>query len=157
MIDELKGEKMGFFEKNKKTVLEFLRYAVVGGVSAVVDMAVNYGFLFYLLRGTKDDGALVAISVAAGFIVGLLVNFALSNIFVFKSDEQRKRGGGIAAFLIYAAVGVIGFGLTEILTLVGTRFIGGDGVWYLLLTCFVKGIVLIWNYVGRKIFVYRGN
>ena len=137
--------------------MEFLRYAVVGGISAVIDMAVNYAMLFYILGGTKDDSGLVALSVACGFAVGLAVNFILSNIFVFKSEEQKKKGKTLGAFLIYTAVGVIGFVLTELLTILGTLVIGDSGVWYLLLTCFVKGVVLIWNYVGRKILVYRGK
>ena len=137
--------------------MEFLRYAVVGGVSALVDMAVNYVMLFFILGGTKDDRGLVAISVACGFAVGLFVNFVLSNIFVFKSEEQKEKGRTLGAFIIYVAVGVIGFGLTELLTSLGTLIIGDGGIWYLLLTCFVKGVVLIWNYVGRKIFVYKGK
>ena len=149
--------EQGFFAKNKKLILEFLRYAVVGGISAVIDMAVNFVVLFYLLGGDKNDSELVAISVAAGFAVGLAVNFILSNLFVFKEKEQREKGRSAKAFLIYALVGVIGFALTEVLTILGTLVIGDGGVWYLILTCFVKGVVLIWNYVGRKIFVYRGK
>lgn len=148
---------MEFIKKNKKLIMEFLRYAVVGGVSALVDMAVNYVMLFFILGGTKDDRGLVAISVACGFAVGLFVNFVLSNIFVFKSEEQKEKGRTLGAFLIYVAVGVIGFGLTELMTILGTLIIGDGGIWYLLLTCFVKGVVLIWNYVGRKIFVYKGK
>ena len=146
-----------FFSKNKKLILEFLRYAVVGGISAVIDMGVNFAMLFYILGGTKDDKGLVAVSVASGFAVGLLVNFILSNIFVFKDEAQREKGKTLSAFFIYALVGVIGFVLTELLTIGGTLLIGEGGVWYLLLTCFVKGVVLVWNDVGRKIFVYRGK
>ena len=137
--------------------MEFLRYAVVGGISAVVDMGVNFVMLFYILGGTKDDKLYVAIAVAAGFIVGLAINFILSNIFVFKDKEQREKGRTAGAFLIYVLVGLIGFGITEGLTILGTLCIGDEGIWYLLLTCVVKGVVLIWNYVGRKIFVYKGK
>ena len=151
------SENAGFFQKNKKLIMEFLRYVIVGGISAVVDMAVNYCLLFYVLKGTKGDAGLVAISVAAGFIVGLAVNFILSNIFVFNDEEQKKKGKTASAFFIYAAVGVIGFILTEILTLLGTLVIGEGGVWYLILTIFVKSVVLVWNYIGRKIFVYKGK
>ena len=146
-----------FFSKNKKLIFEFLRYVLVGGISAVIDMGVNFVMLFYILGGTKDDKGLVAASVAAGFAVGLLVNFILSNLFVFKDEAQREKGKTLSAFLIYALVGIIGFAMTELLTIGGTLIIGEGGVWYLLLTCFVKGAVLIWNYVGRKIFVYRGK
>lgn len=148
---------MKIFEKNKALIIEFLRYAIVGGVSALVDMAVNYVMLFYIFGGTKDDRGLVIASVAAGFVVGLTVNFILSNVFVFKTDEQKEKGKTARGFLIYAAVGVIGFVLTELLTILGTLVIGDEGIWYLALTCFVKGVVLVWNYVGRKIFVYKGK
>ena len=137
--------------------MEFLRYAIVGGASAVVDMAVNYLMLFYILGGTKDDRGLVAAAVAAGFVVGLTTNFILSNIFVFKSEEQREKGRTAGGFLIYAAVGFSGFLITELGTLLGTLVIGEGGVWYLILTIFVKSVVLVWNYIGRKIFVYKGK
>lgn len=142
---------------NKKTIFEFLRYVVVGGVSAVIDMAVNYVMLYFILGGTKDDKLFVALSVTAGFIVGIIVNYLLSNIFVFISKEQKQKGRSLVAFLLYVVVGVIGYGLTVGLTLLGTLIIGEAGIWYLLMTCVVKGLVLIWNYIGRKIFVYKGQ
>jgi putative flippase GtrA len=143
---------------NKKdTLFEFLRYAVVGGVAALVDMGVNYAVLYWILGATKDDKWQVAAAVTAGFIIGLIVNFVLSNLFVFKTESQQKEGKTVKAFIIYAAVGVIGYFLTVGLTLIGTYLIGESGIWYLILTCFVKGIVLVWNYIGRKIFVYRGH
>ena len=90
-------------------------------------------------------------------VVGLTVNYILSNVFVFNKESQQKKGKTVKAFLIYAVVGVIGYGMSVGLTLLGARFIGESGIWYLILTCFVKGVVLIWNYIGRKIFVYRGE
>ncbi|MGN1095492.1 MAG: GtrA family protein [Eubacteriales bacterium] len=141
----------------KETLFEFFRYVIVGGISAVVDMGVNYLMLFVILGATKDDKWQVTLSVTAGFIVGLIVNFIISNIFVFRKAEQREKGKTFKAFIIYVIVGVIGYGMTVGLTLLGTRFIGDTGFWYLVLTVFVKGIVVIWNYIGRKIFVYRGK
>lgn len=141
----------------KETIWEFLRYAVVGGVAALVDMGVNYVMLYVILGASGEDKWQVAVSVTAGFIVGLIVNFVLSNIFVFRKVEQQKEGKTVKAFIIYVIVGVIGYGLTVGLTLLGTLITGESGFLYLALTCVVKGIVLIWNYIGRKIFVYRGQ
>lgn len=141
--------------KEKSTFLEFARYVVVGGISALIDMAVNYLMLYVVFATDSDNTSMVVISVTAGFIVGLLSNFVLSNLFVFRSGEQKEKGKTVQAFLLYGLVGVIGLGLTELLTVVGTFFISDSGFVYLLLTCFVKGVVLIWNYVGRKIFVYK--
>lgn len=141
----------------KETIWEFLRYVVVGGVSAVVDIAVNYVMLYVILGATSEDKWQVAVSVTAGFIVGLIVNFLLSNVFVFRKAEQQKEGKTAKAFIIYVLVGVIGYGMTVGLTLLGTIFTGESGIFYILLTCVVKCIVLIWNYLGRKILVYRGK
>ena len=142
---------------NKNNLMEFLRYALIGGISALVDMGVNYLCLYYVFHATKDDKGPVALSVTIGFIAGLIVNYVLSNIFVFRSQEQKEKGKTLSAFLIYAGVGIIGYFMTVGLTLLGTRLIGDEGIWYLLMTAVVKGIVLIWNYLGRKIFVYKGN
>lgn len=144
-------------QEAKSKLLEFLRYAIVGGISAVIDMAVNYLMLYYVLGSNKDDTPMVILSVAIGFVVGLIVNFTLSNIFVFTSEEQRKKGKTVRAFLIYTAVGIIGFFLTELLTILGTLIIGDSGIFYIILSCFVKGVVLVWNYIGRKIFVYKNK
>ncbi len=141
----------------KRTVYEFLRYAVVGGVAALVDMGVNYAMLYFVLSASPSDTPAVVASVAVGFLAGLAVNFVLANYFVFRTAEQRARGQTAGAFAIYVLVGAVGLGLSTGLTVLGTRFIGEEGIWYILLNCVVKGIVLVWNYVGRKLLVYRGK
>ena len=141
----------------KKLLFEFIRYCIVGGISAVVDLAVNYVFLYYVFGAGTQDTLLVVLSVAIGFAAGLVCNFVLSNLFVFTDKEQKEKGNTLSAFLIFAVVGLIGLLLTEVLTWAGTLVIPDTGIMYLLLSCFVKGVVLIWNYVGRKIFVYKGK
>lgn len=149
------GEKL---QKNelRKTILEFLRYAVVGGISALIDMGVLWMVTEFVFDG-KNTGFPLAISVAAGFVVGLTVNYLLSRLFVFTTGEQKERSRGALAFLTYAAVGAVGFVLTEGLMHLGMLFVSTEGLWYLVLNLFVKGVVLIWNYLGRKLFVYRGK
>ncbi len=147
---------MNLFLKNKKMLLELLRYCVVGGISAVVDLLGLALFTELIFGG--DKGAIpLTVSTAAGFIFGLITNYCLSLLFVFVSEEQKEKNKQkVKTFTIFALVGVIGLGLTEVLMHLGMLFVPEEGFWYLLLSCFVKGVVLIWNYVGRKIFVYRG-
>ena len=139
-----------------KNLWEAFRYAIVGGVSALADMGVLFLLTEYAFGG-KNTGLALFLSVAGGFAVGLAVNYILSQLFVFNTKTQREKGKTARAFFIYAAVGIIGFGLTELLMHIGMLFVSEKGLWYLLLNCFVKGIVLIWNYIGRKIFVYKGE
>lgn len=140
----------------KNNALEFLRYAAVGGISALVDMGVLYLLTEFVFFG-KKDGLALSLSVAGGFLAGLIFNYLLSNIFVFTSKLQREKGKKAGAFFIYALVGIVGFLLTELLMHLGMVIVSHEGLWYILLNCFVKGVVLIWNYVGRKIFVYKGE
>jgi putative flippase GtrA len=149
---------LSFIKKllEKNNIFEFIRYIFVGGISALVDMGVLYIMTEFAFDG-KKDGIALTLSVATGFVFGLIVNYLLSQLFVFTSKEQREKGKKASAFFIYAVVGLIGFVLTELLMHIGMLFVSHEGLWYILLNCFVKGVVLIWNYVGRKIFVYRGE
>jgi putative flippase GtrA len=149
---------LSFIKKllEKNNIFEFIRYIFVGGISALVDMGVLYIMTEFAFDG-KKDGIALTLSVATGFVFGLIVNYLLSQLFVFTSKEQREKGKKASAFFIYAVVGLIGFVLTELLMHIGLLFVSHEGLWYILLNCFVKGVVLIWNYVGRKIFVYRGE
>jgi putative flippase GtrA len=140
----------------KKMIPEFLRYAVVGGISALVDIAVLWAVTNFVFDG-KNTGIPLACSVAAGFIVGLAVNYLLSCLVVFISKEQKKDGRNVKAFVIYVVIGLIGLGLTELLMHLGMLVVPTEGLWYLILNVFVKGVVLVWNYLGRKIFVYHGH
>lgn len=143
--------------KDKQELLkEFFRYAVVGGVSFLADAGM-LALLKQLLFRENCTQWQMALCVASGFVVGLVVNYLLSTCFVFRTEKQKERSKQKTAFLVYSAVGVVGLGLTELGMWLGGLLVGNDGLWYILVKCFVAGVVLIWNYLGRKIFVYRGE
>lgn len=143
--------------KLKTLIAEFLRYAVVGGISFLADAGVMTLVKKLVFKHEDGFGWGMALCVALGFVTGLLVNYLLSRLFVFRADEQRVLGRGIVPFLLYTAVGLIGFGLTELGMWLGVSLVGSEGFRYVFVKCGVAGLVLIWNYMGRKIFVYRGK
>ena len=138
----------------KKVIFEFLRYCIVGGIAFLADTGVMVALKEIFFQKSCNEWQM-ALCVAFGFVAGLLVNYILSSLFVFIGKEQKEKSKSIKAFLIYAAVGIVGFGLTELGMWLGVKIVGSTGLWYVLVKCFVAGVVLIWNYVGRKIFVYR--
>ncbi|MBE6678247.1 MAG: GtrA family protein [Ruminococcaceae bacterium] len=144
-------------KKRLDIIKEFLRYAVVGGIAFVVDFGVFA--LFRELVFASDGSAALVVSTAAGFMAGLAVNYVLSMAVVFRSDSQQKKGKTKKAFFVFAAVGVVGLVLTELLQFLGEGIVG-DGLGelgkYAVKLC-VTGIVLVWNYAGRKIFVFKGE
>ena len=156
--------------ENKKTALikELLRYCVAGGSAFVCDLLTKTLFHSYILPEDMGKFSLlgfenelrVTLATAAGFIVGLIVNYLVSIFFVFTSEGQKEKGKGVKAFLIYLAVSIVGLIINVIVTQLGCNIMNvtkDDTVMFMLVSCVAAGIALIWNYIGRKIFVYKGE
>lgn len=157
-------------EKFKVLVYEFLRYGVVGGIAFLADFGSLYLAKEYIFTNQLTYG--IYLATALGFVVGLIVNYSLSLKFVFIQAKDQGKGRDLKSFVIFAIIGIIGLALTELgmylgcdlfkshldnlLTLIGNN-LGCDLVkfGYLLVKCVVTAIVLLWNYVGRKIIIFR--
>lgn len=136
-------------QKLKQLFWEFFRYVLVGGLAFVIDSGVLALFREFVLKGGTPFE--LAVCTALGFIAGLIANYVLSLVFVFKKSENKGSGKSVAAFVIFALVGVIGLGLTELGMYIGVYVFK----WHYIVTkILVAGAVLVWNYVGRKIFVF---
>lgn len=133
----------------KTLFFEFLRYAVVGGIAFLADFGALVGSNELLLKNVAGG---VYIATVIGFIVGLAVNYFLSLIFVFTSAKDRGKGRSVGAFLIFAVIGLIGLGLTELGMWIGIELLKWN---YMIVKILVTGAVLIWNYAGRKVIVFR--
>lgn len=134
---------------------EFMRYVLVGLLSFLVDAT----FLILgkeIFFAKQDLDAAILLATAGGFIAGLLCNYILSQFIVFSKPEQRERGLTGRAFMKFAVIGFIGLILTELGMYFGVQIVGHEGFYYLLVKCVVGSLVLIWNYSGRKIWIYKG-
>lgn len=128
---------------------EFLRYVLVGGIAFLADAGTLYLSKEFVFNGGSDFD--LFFSTASGFVVGLIVNYLLSVIFVFRHKDNKSDGKSVSSFIIFTVIGLIGLGLTE---LGMYTFVYVLGVYYIVSKIFVAGVVLVWNYVGRKIFVF---
>lgn len=141
-------------DKLKPLVKEFARYLVVGGVSALVDWGTLY--LTYTFVFTQSgEWWRLTLATAAGFVLGLALNYILSLLWVFSSAKQSNKGKTVGAFVIFAVIGVIGFILTELGMHFGVALVGQP--YYMLVKIFVTGVVLIWNYAARKILIFKDD
>lgn len=143
-------------------IREFLRYILVGGIATLADWAVLYLCTEWLFA--RIGAYAVYPSHALSFLCGLTVNFLLSNRFVFVQAEQRSRGRDFKSFLLFAVIGLVGLGITELgawladvlfdsRTAVFTVF-GFTVYVYMLAKVILTVIVLFWNYLARKYLVY---
>lgn len=135
----------------KTIALEFLRYAVVGGVAFLADfgtlVAVQELFLSRVACG-------VYIATVLGFVVGLAVNYALSLVFVFTQKKDRGKGRSLGAFVVFGVVGLLGLGWTELGMWFGVEVLEWN---YMVVKVLVTGAVLVWNYLGRKLLVFNSR
>lgn len=129
---------------------EFIRYGIVGGISFLVDFSVLYLFREIVLANTGKWG--VYFAAAIGFTAGLIVNYFLSLMFVFLSAKNYKKGKDIKSFMIFSIIGIIGLGLTELGIYVGTDLMHIN---YLIAKIIITAIILLWNYGGRKLLIFR--
>lgn len=139
-------------EKLKSLFWEVFRFGIVGGISFIVDTGV-FMFMNRIVFGQPADDPnkyLLIISTAIGFILGLLTNYILSRIFVFTTEEQKERGKGKRAFILFTVISVIGLLLTEVLVQLFILFTID-----LYARIFAAAIVMVWNYLGRKIFIFK--
>lgn len=152
-------------DNKKRIIMELLRYCVAGGAAFVCDTATYFLFNQFILPdmgrspifGAELDWRL-ALATTLGFIVGIVVNYLISIFFVFTGEKQKARGRNFKAFMIFALVGFIGYLLTVAGVQLGSwLFNAYEGVGSLIVRAVVAGIVMVWNYVGRKVFVYKGE
>ena len=123
-------------------VLQLFRYGLVGGCAFLIDFGV-YCLLtklgmYYLLSGVFS------------FVVSFLFNFYVSRTLIFQTAAAKTVPH--REFIGVVAVSVIGLGLTELLLYLFTDALGIE---YRLSKIIASLLVLIWNYAGRKWFVYR--
>jgi putative flippase GtrA len=101
-----------------------------------------------LVLGVELGGGPV-ISSTLGFIIGALINYALSYYYIFRSNSSHPHT--IAKFF---TVAILGLGLN---TLVLSSAIYGLTLHYLVGQVLATGIVVIWNFVGNRWWTFRGG
>ena len=135
-----------FLAPTENGLIKFFRYCFVGGVAFLVDYAV--AALVFLALGT---GALSTVAgTTAGFIFGLAVNFLLSKKFVF--TENAKTTSKKGEFLVYALIGLVGLGISNLLMLAATEWV--FRISQFIAKIIVAMIVLVYNYLARKMILY---
>ncbi|HET6785393.1 MAG TPA: GtrA family protein [Erysipelotrichaceae bacterium] len=124
----------------KKLIAQLMKFVVVGGLSFVLDFIIyyvltNFFSVYYLVAGFFS------------FSLSLIFNYLMSMKFVFKSKDDLKKTHEFAIFVVLSVMG-LGLNLLSLYILVDV-FKMND----LIAKVFVAGIVMIFNFVTRKIFL----
>ena len=131
-----------FKEPTSNPWIGLFRYCFAGGLAFLID------FGCYLLLTQLGMHYLAAALIA--FIISFLVNFLISRKLIF---SQNKSSQTVAAEIIKVlGIALIGLLLTEFLLFVCIQLLH---LGRLISKVIASIIVLIWNYLGRRYFVYR--
>ena len=132
-----------FLTPTKNGFLQFFRYLFVGGIATVVD----WGVLFALTELLQLH---YLVSAVFAFVAGLGTNFLLSKLLVFSANEAKANA--VLEFLGYALIGLVGLGITELMMFLLTHSLS---LHYMLSKAVATAVVLVWNYLARKILLYK--
>lgn len=131
-----------FYGTTDRLLVQFVRYFFVGGFAFIVD----FGLLYIL---TEYAGLHYLLSATLSFISGLLLNYIISCIWVFSNSKFKNR---LVEFLFFAAIGVVGLLLNDVLIWLFTDCIGTH---YMFSKIVAAAIVYLWNFFARKYLVFR--
>lgn len=135
-----------------KNIAQFISYLVVGGGATIVEWALFFLFV-YRMRWDQNVGFTVAygISTFVNLILGRLLTFR--NASVVNQSDSPVRNFLKEASLIYlvAAAGCV---LNLLFLNLFTVVFGMDSMLAKIVT---TGIMLIGNYLARKLGIYREN
>ena len=149
---------------NSPLLREIVRFLIVGGGATVVDFLtmslvlylmqpeIYPDFLSIFLGGTAEPTTLATvIGTGAGFLVGLAFNYIFSVLFVYKEKGNSKTVGGFLLFAVLSAGGLA-------IHLLG-MYLGYDllhiNEWIVKIV--LTAVVLVYNYLTRKFFIFRKN
>ncbi|MGE4443313.1 MAG: GtrA family protein [Desulfomicrobium sp.] len=124
-------------------IAEFFKYGVVGLLAFVLDFSILFIFTEFL-------GVNYLLAAALGFISGLLLNYVLSLVWVFKKKCYDSRW---KEFSIFALIGVGGLVLNELIIWLFTEEFG---LHYTVSKIISTIVVFLYNFGLRKFILFRG-
>ena len=124
--------------------IQLFRYLFVGGFAFLVD----YSLLYVL---TEYVHLHYLISASISFIAGLVTNYILSTHWIFRHSKLESK---TAEFIIFSIIGVVGLGLNNLLLYAFTDRLH---LHYMLSKLVTAAIVLLWNFFGRKLILFKNN
>lgn len=123
-----------------KLIKQIIKFGIVGVIAFLVDE----GFLMLFVEVFKWNEI---VSGGLSFVISLIVNYLLSMKLVFKTKEGVSKTKEIVIFVVTSVVGLL---INILMMYLGTE------VWfinYLLVKVIATAIVMVWNFVTKKIFL----
>ena len=133
---------------NKANIKQFISYFFFGGVAAIVEWV-----MFFIFANVLQINYFVSTVIA--FIFSTTANWILGRITTFKDNNTYKDKKAKEAFLVFV-VSAIGLLFNLILRYLFVTVMGIDSsLGKTLSKIAATGIVFIWNFLIRKLVIYK--
>lgn len=124
----------------KNLIAQIMKFGVVGVIAFVID----YGVMVFL---TEVFGLNPVVSATISFIVSVIFNYIASMRYVFSHKEDMSRSREFVIFIVLSVIGLI---INDVLMWAGTELVSID---YRIVKIFATAVVMVWNFITRKIFL----
>lgn len=126
----------------KKLIDQIFKFGIIGALAFVID----YGIMILL---TEVFNVNYLISSGISFMISVIFNYICSMKYVFVSrDDMSKQ----KEFIIFVILSVIGLGINQIIMWL---MVDKLGIFYAIVKLFATAVVMVWNFVTRKIFLEK--
>ena len=145
-----------FFGQAKNNLIEFIRSLFVGAAAFITDF-----LTLALLKELGDINTMLASTL--GFVVGVTVNYLLSNFWAFRNSNVSK---ALVRFIIFVLIAIVGLIINNLIinlfdvyfsekelfgTLISTKR------YYMIGKVVATIVVFFWNFYSRKLLLYRSK
>lgn len=126
----------------KKLIEQIFKFGIIGVLAFVID----YGIMILL---TEVFNINYLISSGISFTISVIFNYicSMKYVFVGRDDISKEK-----EFIIFVILSVIGLGINQ---LVMWLMVDKLGMFYAIVKLFATAVVMVWNFVTRKIFLEK--
>lgn len=124
----------------QKLLAQIVKFGIVGVIAFIID----FGVMVFL---TEVFGCDPVVSATISFTVSVIFNYVASMRYVFSHKEGMSRRREFVIFVVLSVAGLI---INDALMWAGTNLVLID---YRVVKIFATAVVMVWNFVTRKIFL----
>lgn len=142
-------------KKEKKGIVQFIKFALVGVSNTLVDWAVFYILALAVFGG--EEGEPIAKGIA--FVVAVINSFVWNSVWTFKDEFKKSVGGnkgkikkGGVVFIRFIFVSLIGW-VVNYYVFKYTRFTLAQVSIVALIAA--SGAATLWNFFANKFWTYK--
>ncbi len=125
---------------NSKLFKQLFRFGIVGGIAFIIDYST-----MVLCKEVFHLSTLL--SAGIGFTVSVIFNYIASVKWVF---DVNKKNSSTKQFVLFIVFSIMGLGITEAIMWFGEDILK---ISYLIVKIFATAVVMVFNFITRKMFL----